>query len=77
MHKSRKLMYQTPAKPNGVQCSLIASSIKLWVQTAVALAVQGGVIHFTLKPTWVSSKVPVPAKLSGTLPAVQPISSHL
>ena len=41
------------------------------------VTLQGGIMHFTLKPTWVSSKVPVPAKLSGTLPAVQQACSHL
>ena len=43
----------------------------------VLSAVQSGIIHFTLKPTWVSNKVPVAANLSGVLPAVQQASSHL
>ena len=44
---------------------------------ACQCALQGGIIHFTLKPTWVSTKVTVAANLSGALPAVQRTRSHL
>ncbi|DBB12886.1 TPA: hypothetical protein ACH3X3_005647 [Trebouxia sp. C0006] len=55
----------------------VPGSWQLCKSTANWGQVQGGVIHFTLKPTWVSNKVPVAANLSGALPAVQRTDSQL